>query len=212
MASRKRAYSMTTRAAAAAHTRERILESAMSLFREHSFEEITLQRIAEMAGVSAQTVLIHFGSKEGVVEAMIEWWRPQEESMREVLPGDAYAAAEQICARYEDMGAATIRLLTIEDRIEAARKIAIAGRASHRAWVERTFPEALRGAGAARERRIMQLVAAFDVYTWHVLRRSLSAEETVRAMAELARGVIEAPPAAKRKSAKRSKRRPDARA
>jgi AcrR family transcriptional regulator len=207
MASRKRVYSMTTRAAAAAQTRERILGSAFALFKELPYEETTLQRIAEMSGVSTQTVLIHFGSKDGLVDAIVEWWRPQEESLREVAPGDVDAAARQVVARYEDLGAATMRMLALEDRVDSLRRFAAVGRASHRGWVERTFAEELRGIGAARERRTMQLVAAFDVYTWHVLRRSLSAEETARAIAELARGVIEARPAARRKKTQRTKGR-----
>jgi hypothetical protein len=37
----------------------------------------------------------------------------------------------------------------------------------------------------------MQLVVAYDIYTWSILRRVMSAEETVTAMGELARAVLD---------------------
>ena len=43
----------------------------------------------------------------------------------------------------------------------------------------------------AQERRAFIYHAAYDLYTWHIVRRSLSAEETVLVIAELARGVLE---------------------
>jgi hypothetical protein len=44
--------------------------------------------------------------------------------------------------------------------------------------------------GAARERQLMQLVVAYDIYTWSILRRVLSVEETVKTMGELAQAVM----------------------
>src|SRR5262249_35744637 len=87
-------------------------------------------------------------------------------------------------------GAATLRFLAVEDRLEAARAVTEVGRAAHRAWVERTFGHLVRG-GAARERKIMELVAVVDGYTWHVLRRVLDVSQTQRAMCDLANGVLE---------------------
>jgi hypothetical protein len=110
--------------------------------------------------------------------------------MREVEDADPLEAARKIVARYEELGRMSIHFLAIEERVPAVRPVLDTGRASHRAWVERTFGGKL-GSGAARERRIMALVAAYDVYTWHVLRRVLSVEDTIQAMAELARGVLE---------------------
>jgi len=58
------------------------------------------------------------------------------------------------------------------------------GRAFHRAWVERAFPAALAGLrGAARERRVAQLIADTDVYTWKLLRRDLGLGERQTAAA-----------------------------
>ena len=189
---KKRAYDNAARAAAARLTRERIMTAALELAYELPYEQITFPRVAERAEVSPQTVALHFKTKAGLVKALTEWWRPQEEELREVEgEADPVEAAQKICARYEaGMGRATIHMLAIEESVPEIQPLLANGRASHRSWVERTFGKRL-GSGAARERRVMALVAAYDVYTWHVLRRVLSAEDTVLTMAELARGVLE---------------------
>jgi AcrR family transcriptional regulator len=187
---RKRSYDMTSRAAAAAETRVRILKGAYGLLMQLHFDDVTIAKIAQAAGVSVPTVVLHFKTKEGIVEALVEWWRPQEEALREVPSGDPLEAAQRICARYEATGPAVIRILAIEDRLGVLAKLVEQSRTSHREWVERTFGARL-GSGGARARRVMALVAAYDVYTWHVLRRRLDAENTILAMAELGRGVLE---------------------
>ncbi len=187
---KKRTYDNAARIAAAQQTRERMMKATLELAYDLPYDEITFPRIAERAGVSPQTVALHFKTKAGLVKAVSEWWRPHEEALREVADADPIAAARKVCARYEGgMGRATLHLLAIEERVPEVQPLLDNGRASHRSWVERTFGKRL-GSGAARERRVMALVAAYDVYTWHVLRRVLSVEDTVHAMAELARGVL----------------------
>jgi len=188
----KRAYDMTTRAAATAATRERILRAIYELLREHAYEDVTLKMIATAAGVSVQTILLHFGSKEGLLVASIDWWRPKEVALREAPEGDIDEAARIVCGRYEENGKATLRFLAAEDRVPALAELTRVGRATHRAWVERTFGSSIRATGKARERRLMQLVVAFDVYAWEVLRRVFDEDETRRTMAEMARSILEA--------------------
>ncbi len=185
----KRRYDNAARTAAAEQTRERILRAAFALFRELPYDDLTFSRVADRAGVSPQTVTLHFRNKDGLVEAVRDWWRPQEEALRDV-GGDPLEAARVIVARYEEIGPATLRALAVEDRVPALREIVMIGRASHHAWVERTFGKRL-GRSAARERKLMALVAAYDVYTWHVLRRVLDPEVTALAIADLARGILE---------------------
>lgn len=52
--------------------RERILEAARSHFYAHGLERASLDAIAAGAGVSKMTVYSHFGSKEGLFEAVIQ--------------------------------------------------------------------------------------------------------------------------------------------
>jgi AcrR family transcriptional regulator len=185
---KKRQYDNSARAAAAEQTRERILYAALALFREVHYDDITFPRVAERAGVSAQTVTLHFRNKDGLVAAVRAWWRPQEEALRE-CSDDPLEAAHVIVGRYEEIGMASIRALAVEERVPQLAEVVKVGRASHRAWVERTFGK--RVGRTARERRLMALVAAYDVYTWHVLRRVLDPEQTALAMADLARGILE---------------------
>lgn len=55
---------------ATAATRDGIVRAACDLFRERTYEDITLAEIAAAAGVSHQTVLNHFESKQGVMLAV----------------------------------------------------------------------------------------------------------------------------------------------
>jgi AcrR family transcriptional regulator len=181
---------MTTRTASMLQTRERILEAAMGLFRERHYDELTLREIADAAEVSLPTVLLHFKSKGGVLEAAVEWHGPREESLRDTPPGDFETAARVVVGRYEEMGRATLRLLALEERFPEVARLVAHGRKSHRAWVERTFAgEIATVRGAARERRILQLVTAYDVYAWEVLRRALSVDETILSISEMARAI-----------------------
>jgi AcrR family transcriptional regulator len=61
-----------TRAESTAATREAIVHGAHRLFFERHYEDVTFAEIVTAAGVSHQTVLNHFESKEGVVPAMLE--------------------------------------------------------------------------------------------------------------------------------------------
>jgi AcrR family transcriptional regulator len=181
MKTERRPYRMQARAEAAAATRERILDAATPLFLERWYDEVTLQQVARAAAVSQQTVVNHFGSKEGLLEAAVGRVGPERDRY------DAGDPVEGVIGDYERGGDATIRLLALEDRIPALRAVLEAGRAGHRAWVEEAFAERLPAGGPERERAVVLHLAATDVYVWKKLRRdlSLSREETAAAMRAL---------------------------
>lgn len=52
--------------------RAEIIASATEVFGEHGFAGGTLAQIAELVGVTPQTVVKHFGSKEGLLIAVLE--------------------------------------------------------------------------------------------------------------------------------------------
>lgn len=52
-------------------TRERILAAAEALFAEHGFAGTSLRRVTGAAGVNLAAVHYHFGSKDGLVEAVL---------------------------------------------------------------------------------------------------------------------------------------------
>ena len=77
-----RTYTMDSRAAGVTATRERIVRAAQALFLEQAFEDVTLAAIAKASGVSHQTVLNHFESKEGVVLAVAELLKAERTAAR----------------------------------------------------------------------------------------------------------------------------------
>lgn len=67
-----RPYSMSLRAEQAAKTRERILDAALSCYRETGVAATSLQAVGRRADVSAATVLNHFGSADELARTVIE--------------------------------------------------------------------------------------------------------------------------------------------
>jgi AcrR family transcriptional regulator len=67
-----RAYSLGRRAQTSAATRDRIVDAAAALYQDRGVNSTTLQAIAERADVSRGTILHHFGSTGGVLDAVAE--------------------------------------------------------------------------------------------------------------------------------------------
>jgi len=181
----KRTYRMGARAEAAEETRVRILDAVIGLHMERYHDQISLDEVAGRAGVTVQTVLRRFGSKEGLIDAASEVVRGRVTSQRSEAPvGDVAGAVENLVDHYEEWGESVLRLLAQEDRVPAFRKATDAGRALHREWVERTFAPFLAGrAGGARGRLLAELVAVCDVYFWKVLRKDLGLDRGQTALA-----------------------------
>jgi AcrR family transcriptional regulator len=179
----KRRYRMAARADAAAEKRERILAAAWGQFADDIYERVRLRDIAAAAGVSVQTVHSAFGTKDQLFVAAWIWAIGPEGARRDRAPvDDIRGAVRLLYDSYEHQGDAGLRLLAEEDRIPAVRAMTNAGRAWHRAWVERTFAPLLAGSrGAARERRVIALVVATDILVWKLLRREMGLD---RAAAE----------------------------
>ncbi|WP_415853711.1 TetR/AcrR family transcriptional regulator [Sinomonas sp. G460-2] len=57
--------------------REQIIAVAMAVFGEHGFAGGSLRTIAERVGVSHAALLQHFGSKEGLLAAVLQEWDRQ---------------------------------------------------------------------------------------------------------------------------------------
>jgi AcrR family transcriptional regulator len=187
-----RPYRMTARAEAVEQTRERILQAAYEEWLALPYDQVTLDGVARAAGTTRQTVLRHFGSKDDLALAVVEWQRPQEESARQVEPGDVAAAVAQLVGRYEAMGDANVRLLELEGRVAPIDHLLAIGRESHRGWIETTFAPFLPRRGKRREELVLALYAATDVTVWKLLRRDLqqSREDTEAVIRHLVAGVI----------------------
>ena len=184
-----RPYRMQARAASAEATRARIAEVAVRLFVERWYDEVTLRVIAKEAGVSLQTVVNHFETKEGVFSAALEHYRAGVEELRyQAAPDDLDAAIAVLREDYEPVIDAYARLTALEDRVPAVAAMVAEGHEVHRKWVEHAFPGALTGLrGAAKARRLAALMAATDIATWRLLRRhhDLSPDQTAATVRDL---------------------------
>ena len=191
----KRSYTMTARADAARETGERILAATTAVFWEQPTDRISLDEVALRAGVTRQTVLRRFGSKDALLAAAADREGERVRAERgEVAPGDLPAAVRVLVAHYERVGDAVVRLLAEEARRPALRDIADRGRAYHAEWCEAVFAPWLRGLGRADRRRLhAQLALATDVHAWRLLRRErrLGRAQTEVALRELLERLLE---------------------
>jgi AcrR family transcriptional regulator len=189
-----RRYRMDARAKAAERTAQSILDATVALWRERSIDDITLEAIAQRAGVSLRTVIRRFGSRDGVIEATIAADASQITAERDQAEvGDVDGALDLLLGHYERDGDAVLRTLALEEKVAAARAIAEAGRAAHRAWCARVFaPYLPRSVEVAYDTRLDALVAATDLYLWKLLRRDLrrSPEETRQVIRTLLAGLL----------------------
>jgi AcrR family transcriptional regulator len=184
---------MIARAEAAAATGERVLDATEELFWAGPLDRLSLGDVAARAGVSVQTVIRRYGSKDQLVAAAAARGAERVRRQRDEAPvGDVTGAVANLLDHYEAMGQRVLRLLAAEDSGPTIRDIVQEGRALHRRWVERTFaPQLARCESAGRARRLAQLVAVTDVFTWKLLRRDagLSRVEVQRALIELIDGL-----------------------
>ena len=186
---------MVRRAETTERTRAAILDAATRIFWEEPARELTLEAIARGAGVTVQTVIRHFGGRDGVFEAAVEREMARVEDERDpstVSTPDQ--AVRQVVAHYERLGDHAIRLLAEEHRSATVASLTAKGRAWHRSWCEQAFAGTLsRLRGGSRRRRLAQLVAVCDVYTWKLLRRDarLDRKSTELAIFELLTPLLE---------------------
>lgn len=190
-----RPYRMAARAQSTAATGERVLDAAIELFWERPTDQIALDQVASRAGVTVQTVIRRFGGKDALIAAAAERESARVAQQRDRAPvGDVVGAVLVLVEHYELTGDRVLKLLAEEERIPGLRIIADRGRALHRDWCARVFAPALEGrVGVEQRRRMAQLVAVCDVYTWKLLRRDahLSRRQTTLAMVELVTPLME---------------------
>jgi len=166
---------MAARAESAHANGERIVAVARELFAERLYDQVLLEDVAARAGVTVRTVVRRFGSKEQLFALIAaERSRLIRGERNETLPGDVPGAVGTLMESYETWGDEVLHLLAQERRADAIAKGVRAGREFHRAWVQRIFsPLLAKMPLAQRKRRLAQLTAVTDVYTWKVLRRDL---------------------------------------
>jgi len=192
----KRRYIMRERAESTAATRERIVHATITTAMERRSLEVTLQEVAERAGVTVQTVLRHFGSREGLLDAATAVAGAEVDAERRVTPGDVHEAVRAVVGHYERVGDFVVALLAESQRSERARAITEPGKALHREWVREHFaPYLMRLDDIGAEALTDLLVVGTDLYTWVLLRRDrgLTRAQTEQRMIMLVEAVLAGP-------------------
>lgn len=193
----KRPYRMQSRAKSTEATRRKILEAAEAAFQELFYDEITLAAIAERSGVTVQTILRHFESKEVLFSASYVHIAEKMGADRGPLPsGDPKAIVGDLVDHYERFGDRILWMLAQEEREPVLKNLADLGRIYHLEWCRQAFaPSLAKLRGKKCERRLAQFVTVTDIYTWKLLRRGreLSREQTKVAMRELLEPLTEPP-------------------
>jgi AcrR family transcriptional regulator len=189
-----RSYTMTTRAESTGKTRERILDAVITLSEERLTLEIVLDDVAARARVSVQTILRHFGSRQGLFEQAQARRRAQVRAERATPVGDAVSAVRTIVAFYDRLGEWSLRLQAQEHSDPLTRRTVAYGRRVHRRWVEEVFAPQLVGR-RDREELVDLLVVATDLLTWKILRRDggMDVPTTCKRMLRLVQAILPTP-------------------
>jgi len=174
-------------------TRHRILQAALELATEKLTVEIVLADVAARCGVTVQTILRHFGSRDALFDAVVRFGGQQVAEERVAAVGDVGAALDAIINHYELRGDWVITLLGQENSGERIRGITMPAKQLHREWVEQVFAlELLERSELARATLADLLAVATDVYTWKLLRRDrlLGRDETQQRMRQLVDAIL----------------------
>jgi AcrR family transcriptional regulator len=175
---KSRPYKQVARAQARQRTRDALLDAAETVFLRKGWEQgsvdASVEALARSAGVTKQTLLRHFGSKEALVEQVVRRISERVHDQRWATPtDDVTGAVENLLDHYKEWGEELLRIGAAE-RSQTIADIAQQGRQLHYDWVEYAFRGSLdRFKGKARSRRRAALIALCDVHTWWLLSNDL---------------------------------------
>jgi AcrR family transcriptional regulator len=190
-----RAYQQTVRAEQTTATGERIVEATAALLEiTPRVRDVTLDLVAERAGVTVRTILRRFGSRDGLLDAAFQRMARNIGAKR-MLPetGDVDLAAEALTAQYERFGNFVLKMLEQEHDLPVLDELVTYGRSQHRAWLEQVFAPQLAALDAAeRKQRVIELYAATDVYLWKLFRHDfrLTRKQTAETFRNLITAVL----------------------
>lgn len=190
-----RPYVQRARAEASEATHRRIMDALADLVGERSTMAVQLSDVAERAGVSVQTILRRFGSRDGLFDQTLAYRRATVEAEREAPAGNPPEAMRILVDHYELRGDGVVALLAQEATDDRVRQITETGRRVHRRWVETVFARWVDGTdGAERDERVRLLIVATDVYVWKLLRRDqgLARPDAEAHMLRLVNSVLDA--------------------
>ncbi|MGI8863647.1 MAG: TetR/AcrR family transcriptional regulator [Solirubrobacteraceae bacterium] len=163
-----RSYTQTARAKSQERTREALIGAAAEAFFSGRWEHVSLAEMALAAGVTKQTLLRHFGCKQGLLEQMLRHGFDLVRDQRWAAPTDDIAGAvDNLLDHYEQVGERAIVIGNGGGASKAVTELGDSARQLHYDWVQHVFGawlERLRPKDRARCRAA--LIALCDVQAW----------------------------------------------
>lgn len=171
-----RPYRQTARAERQDRTRDALLDAADTAFFLGQWEQISLTEMAAAASVTKQTLLRHFGSKEGLLEQAAARGLQRVRDQRWSAPTrDLPGAVDNLLDHYEEVGERAMKIPAGNGGGAAMAEIGRGARQLHYDWVEHAFGAWLnQRQGKARARDRAALIALCDVHTWWLLSHDLA--------------------------------------
>lgn len=178
----RRPYRQVARADGRARTREALMGVALEEFTRGSWERLSLPALAARAQVTKQTLLRHFGSKEGLLMQALAGGAAEMFAQRfSAPPGDVAGAVENLLDHYASWGERSLRIgAWLDHGNPALAGLSRMARQVHYDWVDHAFaPQLERLEGEERTRVRAALIALCDVHTWWLLSHDLALERAV---------------------------------
>ncbi|HEY5193583.1 MAG TPA: TetR/AcrR family transcriptional regulator [Solirubrobacteraceae bacterium] len=170
-----REYKQVARAQAQERTREALMGAATDEFFEGNWLKASLDSLSRKAGVTKQTLLRHFGSKDGLLMQSLMRGAAQVRDQRWSTPtSDIAGAVENVLDHYEDWGERSMRIGAWQSGPTVLAIFSNAARQIHYDWIEHAFGQWLENlSDEARMRRRAALIVLCDVQTWWILSHDL---------------------------------------
>jgi AcrR family transcriptional regulator len=177
----KRPYKQVARAQAQQRTRDALQDAAIEEFTRSDWAKVSLETLAARAGVTKQTLLRHFGSKDGLLmQALTRSVADAVEQRWSAPRGDIGGAVENVLDHYEAWGEHSLRVgAWLESGSPMLANLSRGARQLHYDWIEYAFgPQLERLHGEERVRCRAALIALCDVHTWWLLSHDLAFERS----------------------------------
>ncbi len=177
---KQRPYKQTARAVAQQRTRDALLDAATEEFYGGRWQQASLEVLAKKAGVTKQTLLRQFGSKEELLlKALLRAYQEIRDQRWSAPKGNLRGVVDNLLDHYETWGERSLSLGALRNDLGDLDTFAQAAREFHYAWVDYAFGPWLEGRrGKARARCRAALIAVCDVQFWWILSHDLGLART----------------------------------
>ncbi len=182
-----RSYTLGQRAVSAQSTREAIIAATLSSLASLPIAEVTLERIAALAGCSTRTIMRRMGSRDRAIDVALATVLAEAEGDSPATWSSVDHGLASIVDHYSRHGALVWSILSQEAAEPRFAGIAQIGRAMHHEEARRIVQ--LHDEQLMKDEQLVELVSvATDIATWHVLVTTHS--KTPRGAGEAMRRIV----------------------